>query len=399
MPVNEASAARPGRRIVRRTASRGASVSVSLAPDAPPLLSQLPPQAPETAPDNQDTLTRALLLRCANGWALDLRAENKSPSYQEGGKFITSRLLWWLDRDGHASCGPDQIKGFMIYLQHAHEGPEGRWGEAGETRATHAEKAARTRGYQPVSVRYAPISDCTIKDYWVTLRAFFNWVVAQGILEKSPLARMKAPVHRPDQMQPYTNDQVTAIIEAAAKSNFARRNTAIVAFLLDTGVRADELCGLRWAEVDIVRQCATVLGKGRKRRLVSWSKQTQKALVRYSQETGTMEDKDAPVFRAEGGPTAGEPLTVGGLRKIIKGICAAAGVTSEDSSSQRICTHTFRNTAAVNFLRAGGDQMTLMNLLGHNSLEMTKRYVSFCSADIEAQMRAHSPYEFLTKKR
>jgi site-specific recombinase XerD len=41
----------------------------------------------------------------------------------------------------------------------------------------------------------------------------------------------------------------------------------------------------------------------------------------------------------------------------------------------RIGPHTFRHMAATNYLRNGGSELTLQIMLGHTSLDMTRRYV------------------------
>jgi site-specific recombinase XerD len=43
------------------------------------------------------------------------------------------------------------------------------------------------------------------------------------------------------------------------------------------------------------------------------------------------------------------------------------------------------------YLRAGGNQFTLQQMLGHTHLQMTDRYVALAQADIENQHRQFSP--------
>jgi len=64
----------------------------------------------------------------------------------------------------------------------------------------------------------------------------------------------------------------------------------------------------------------------------------------------------------------------------------------------RLSPHTLRHTFIVEFLRNGGNQFGLMNILGHTSVTMTSKYVKVAQADIERQMQEFSPVANLRKK-
>ncbi len=61
----------------------------------------------------------------------------------------------------------------------------------------------------------------------------------------------------------------------------ARRDTAIVMFLLDTGARRAELADLQLGDLDLDLDVAIVLGKGRRERALTYGRRTAVALDGY----------------------------------------------------------------------------------------------------------------------
>lgn len=72
--------------------------------------------------------------------------------------------------------------------------------------------------------------------------------------------------------------------------------------------------------------------------------------------------------------------------KRIKGYGQAAGI-----HGARVSPHTLRHTYVLNFVRSGGDLFTLQKVLGHNSLETSRRYCELSAADVVARQRELTP--------
>jgi integrase/recombinase XerD len=209
----------------------------------------------------------------------------------------------------------------------------------------------------------------------------FRWIVEEGGLESSPMARIPAPVDRPDQVEPFTSEQIEALLGAARKSLNAKRDEAVVLFLLDTGARASELCDMVLEDVDVAAKSARIRdGKGGKDRTVYLGRTSVKALWSYLKEDSRRPGD--PIFsNRDGGP-----MNRTSLLKLIMRLGKEAGI-----SNARCSPHTFRHTCALSFLRSGGSQFALMSLLGHTDLKMTARYVHLAQADVERQHRQFSP--------
>lgn len=199
---------------------------------------------------------------------------------------------------------------------------------------------------------------------------------------------MGVPVARADQVQPFTRDQVEALLSAARRSKQRRRDEAILYFLFDTGVRASELCSLKMSDLDLGGRRCTILGKGNKRRTLCLGR--TKALGQYLR--GQQRDERDTAFLDSRGTRAGEPSTRSGLLQLIRRLGRAAGI-----QAARCSPHTFRHTFAMEFLRAGAHLFTLQQLLGHTTLSMSQKYVALAQAEIESQHRQFLPADRLKR--
>lgn len=250
-------------------------------------------------------------------------------------------------------------------------------------------------------LNYQGKSQATLQAYWKTFKSFFTWCQDELKLATRPDAMIKCPQVPPPEIIPYTHDDIKALLRAAAftdpaitrgrksfkmKRPTAARDISMVMLMLDTGLRVSELGRLKIADVDLfdsgsVQVHAYRSGKKSRPRTVYISKRTAYQIHLYITER----DKPHP----------NEPLFLSTQRNpmgkdSIEGVIANLGKRARVPKTH---PHRFRHTFAIEFLRNGGDVFTLQRLLGHNSLDMVKRYLSISSADIETAHRLASPVD------
>lgn len=224
-----------------------------------------------------------------------------------------------------------------------------------------------------------PVRSSTVQGYALTVKVFLNWCAREEDLETGISQKMLAHVQVPKAEQvvieTFTPKQLDAMLRATDAQPFPERARAIVCVLIDTGIRASELCGLTldcvWLDAD--DSYIKVFGKGRKEREIALGRTARIAVRRYvTRYRGKPKRKDdRHVFLSR----IREPLTVSGLETIIERVGRTARV-----KGVRCSPHTFRHTFACSYLLGGGDLYKLSRLMGHTSTKITERYLQAIKA-------------------
>jgi len=171
----------------------------------------------------------------------------------------------------------------------------------------------------------------------------------------------------------FTPAQVSRLVSWKPKGRYQKRLHLIVLFLLDTGCRISEALNLHLRDIDLDNMLVTLDGKGRKQRIVPISYELRRAVFRYMRESNRTPDSLLFANRTE------TRLLLRNVSRNVKRLCKRLGF---DPPARTL--HAFRHTFAVNYLRRGGSVFHLQKMLGHSSLEMTRRYANLMTEDLQA---------------
>jgi site-specific recombinase XerD len=208
----------------------------------------------------------------------------------------------------------------------------------------------------------------TINGYYRAVHTFFNWLEAEDIIPegKNPFSKLKAPFIPQKMVRAWPDDIVQRILKLTAQDmTFCGvRNRAIVLVLFDSGIRQIELAGMMLADIYPDQGLVKVLGKGRKERIVKLGQEAQKALLHYLlRRTDVCEH----VWVTE----EFKPLRQRGIQMAIRRISDRAGLPK----SVKRGTHSYRHTAATNYLKNHGNLKMLQEMLGHTKISTTEKYL------------------------
>lgn len=225
----------------------------------------------------------------------------------------------------------------------------------------------------------------TINVHYRVLQTFFSWLKTNGFISIDLLEKQKPPKIPRKVVRPFSIEDLQNILKLCSSDTFTGiRNRAIVLLFLDTGLRLAELAAIQLADMNMQQETIRVMGKGAKERVVRMGQETQKALFRYLLQR---KDINMCLWVTE----EMKPLHKASIQGLIRKLCYRAGI-----GGVRHGPHTFRHTFATRALMNGAGEFEVQSLLGHSTLQMTRRYAaSLGSEHAIAAHRKFSPVDNL----
>lgn len=216
------------------------------------------------------------------------------------------------------------------------------------------------------------IAPSTLSVYTVVLKRFFSWAVEQGHIKVSPVAGMRTHTQPWKPVAPFSEEEIRRLLQAVKTP----MEKALLLLLLDTGLRASELSGLRLEDINLKTGEISVTGKGQKARKVALNPGPRKALLDYFSSQAQLNGLLWPE---------------GWHRRRLTALLDRLGRRAKVS---RVFPHRFRHTFATRFLADSGDALALKALLGHSSLMMVTRYIQ--AAEGARAVTVHKRHSLVT---
>ena len=217
----------------------------------------------------------------------------------------------------------------------------------------------------------------TIKRKIAVLKAFFNYLEFDEIVEVNPFRKLKLSLKEP-KLLPKTLElseikRVLKYLYSLKNSYFDKtsfsyklliRDIVSIEILFSTGIRVSELSNLKKNEINIKQGIVKIFGKGSKERIIQiCDKEVLNLLKEYS-----------ILFNLNSNPNNHFLLNRLNNNFSEQSIRAMIHKYEEKLGLKNITPHMFRHSFATLLLEEGVDVRYIQNMLGHSSISTTQIY-------------------------
>lgn len=219
-----------------------------------------------------------------------------------------------------------------------------------------------------------PLTLDTLHGHAKVIRQFLSWCSKDEefseFVKHRTVKLVTVPKIESKVIETFTPDEIKALFSVCKrefKPELIKRDETILCLLLDTGLRASELCTLTIENICMSKDenYIRVMGKGKKEREIGLGRRASLELHRYIRQYRRHAKPSETVFQSR----FNAPLTTSGLDQILYRLRDWANLDIAAGA------HKFRHTFAVNYLLNGGDVYKLSRIMGHTNISVTERYV------------------------
>ena len=222
----------------------------------------------------------------------------------------------------------------------------------------------------------------------MTSLEFLRWCYDEEYIAVNLAEKFRLPKAKQKAIDVLTDSEVYRLMDSFnLRYGVHLRNYCVCSLMLDSGLRMNEVVTLSMGHLHIPEGYAIVDGKGNKQRIVPLGLHTRKMLSRYLARRPGCAQTDRVFLMANL-----KPITDNTLRLMFQRLKGRVDIP-------RIRAHLLRHTFATRYLENGGDMYSLQQILGHESLEMVKRYVHTTTRKLVPTYTVYSPMDRFVRAR
>lgn len=239
------------------------------------------------------------------------------------------------------------------------------------------------------SMKLNGIKPTSINHYLRDCRTFFYWCMDADRRYIDPAFKVPMMEGQEEQLKLFSDEELMLLLEKPRPSDsFGEwRTWAIVNWVLGTGNRASTICDVALTDINYSRKEIVLRHtKNKKAQIIPLSSSLETVLKEYIRKWRREADANGWLF-----PNVGEEqLTTNALRHSFGRYCESRGV-------EKTNIHGLRHSFAKGWVQNNGNMFVLQKILGHSSLEMTRKYVRLFSEDIKEDFDKFNPLDSIKR--
>ncbi len=210
------------------------------------------------------------------------------------------------------------------------------------------------------------------------IRSWCAYMFREGVITEDPTVGLKGPRFPRRLPRAVAYADVERLLSEGPAGDTMIRDTAIMELLYGCGLRVAELVALDRSDVDLAERWVRVAGKGNRERMVPMGRVAVAAVEAWIGELGETPD-EGPLFPGK----RGGRITVRTVHRIVTKAAARVGLAE-------VTPHVLRHSFATHMLERGASLRVLQELLGHESLVTTQKYLKVTADQLkESYLAAH----------
>ncbi len=216
------------------------------------------------------------------------------------------------------------------------------------------------------------------------VKALFRWAWDEYELEwKNPITKITISADPVRPIEGVNPVDVPKLFEAAKQGKNPERDCAMLAVLLDTGIRKASMMRIRKCDVDPIAGSIFIRHMKARNQITVYLGKTAKRYIRKYYKSLSIGGEEL-FWRTE----TGDPLTDHGFREVLRRAAARAGIPEYSA-------HDFRRYFALQTYRNGADIYAVAELLGQSGVEVTRRYLATDNNDRKLIHARTSPLDHI----
>lgn len=270
---------------------------------------------------------------------------------------------WMIQQKNTASVeeiNDETIRNFRLYLSHTYKNPHKGY------------LSRQSQGY-----------------FLIALRSFFKFLIKQKLKVIAP-EMIELGKQKEREIKFLLPEELKRIFDSVDTTEEpGLRDRAILEVLFSTGLRVSELTSLNKEDINIERGEFSVLGKGRKVRVVFLSDNAKKRLSEYLEKRS---DPYSPLFIRYSGPKPEEGLTPEKMRLSVRSVERLVDKYRKQAGIvKHFSPHALRHSFATDLLQHGADLRSVQEMLGHKNVATTQVYTHVTNPRLrEIHQKFHS---------